>query len=340
MDNLCHSLVGAALAEAGLKKRTALATATLVIGANLPDVDGLAYAWGPVTALGFRRGWTHGILALALWPFLLTGAMLAWDRCVRRRRHAAAEPADPRALLFLSAVALLTHPFLDWLNTYGLRWLMPFRDVWYYGDVLFIVDPWIWLALGIGWLGSRYLARRGSPVAERPARTALTVVAIYILLLWGAKLAASDVARKSLGRVGIATGRLMAGPVAVNPFRRQIVAEAGDRYALATVDWLRRPVFALDIPPFVNRNESPEIRLAVESTYEGRIFLHWARFPFYQVGPVENGRMRITVLDARYRLRPGGRGIGILTVEVPAPHGPAGYNPGEGGSHVEQTTPH
>ena len=28
MDNLCHSLVGAALSEAGLKKRTALATAT------------------------------------------------------------------------------------------------------------------------------------------------------------------------------------------------------------------------------------------------------------------------------------------------------------------------
>ena len=68
MDNLCHTLVGAALAQAGLKKKTALATAALVIGANLPDVDVLAYAWGPDTALGFRRGWTHGLLALALWP--------------------------------------------------------------------------------------------------------------------------------------------------------------------------------------------------------------------------------------------------------------------------------
>ncbi|MFY9824726.1 MAG: metal-dependent hydrolase [Thermoanaerobaculia bacterium] len=318
MDPLCHSLIGAALAEAGLKKRTALATATLLIGANLPDVDVLAYAWGSAMALGFRRGWTHGILALALWPFILTGAMLAWDRFVRRRRHAAAEPADPRALLFLSAVAILSHPFLDWLNTYGLRWLMPFRDVWYHGDVLFIVDPWIWLALGIGWLGSLLLARRGSSAAERPARAALILVAVYILCLGGAKLAASGVARQSLAGQGIAAGRLMAGPVAVNPFRRQIVAEAGDRYALATVDWLRRPVFAPAAPPFVNRNESPEVRQAVESTREGRIFLRWARFPFYQVRPGENGRMRITVLDARYRLTPG-RGIGTLTVEVPVP---------------------
>ena len=85
MDNLCHSLVGAALSRAGLGRRTALATATLVIGANLPDVDVFAYAWGADTALGFRRGWTHGVLALALWPFVLTGILMAWDRLVRRR---------------------------------------------------------------------------------------------------------------------------------------------------------------------------------------------------------------------------------------------------------------
>ena len=44
MDNLCHTLVGAALGKAGLQKRTPLATAALLIGANLPDVDVLAYA--------------------------------------------------------------------------------------------------------------------------------------------------------------------------------------------------------------------------------------------------------------------------------------------------------
>jgi inner membrane protein len=167
MDNLCHTLVGAVLAETGLKRRTPLATAVLVIGANLADVDVLAYAWGPDVALGFRRGWTHGVLALAVGPFLLTGLLLAWDRLVRRRRHPDAGPADPKALLLLSAIALLTHPFLDWLNTYGLRWLMPFRDVWYYGDVLFIVDPWLWLALGSN---ARYALRPrrgiGSVVVE------------------------------------------------------------------------------------------------------------------------------------------------------------------------------
>ena len=40
MDNLAHTLAGLALAEAGLKRRTALGAATHVIGANLPDADG------------------------------------------------------------------------------------------------------------------------------------------------------------------------------------------------------------------------------------------------------------------------------------------------------------
>jgi inner membrane protein len=318
MDNLCHSLVGAALAEAGLKKRTALATATLVIGANLPDVDVLAYAWGSDAALGFRRGWTHGVLALALWPFVLTGIMLAWDRLVRRRRHPDAEPAHAGALLLLSTVSILTHPFLDWLNTYGLRWLMPFRDVWYYGDVLFIVDPWIWLALGIGWLWSRRRSRPGSPSPERPARTALALVAVYILFLWGVKLASADLARKSLGEKGIVPGRLMAGPLAVTPLRRQIVAESGDRYVLGTVDWLHEPRFIPGAPPFVARNEDPSIRKAIESTYEGGIFLHWARYPFYQIEVGEGGRTRVSIMDARYTINPG-TGFGRLTLELPVP---------------------
>ena len=75
MDPICHTLVGAALAEAGLKHRTRYATATLLIGANLPDVDVLSYAFGGgLTALAFRRGWTHGVLALAVLPVVLAGS--------------------------------------------------------------------------------------------------------------------------------------------------------------------------------------------------------------------------------------------------------------------------
>ena len=39
MDNLTHSLVGAAFGQMGLKKKTGLAVPALILGANLPDID-------------------------------------------------------------------------------------------------------------------------------------------------------------------------------------------------------------------------------------------------------------------------------------------------------------
>ena len=64
MDPLTHTLVGASLASSKLGEKTRYATAALVIGANLPDIDVLSYFAGGDAALGFRRGWTHGVLAL------------------------------------------------------------------------------------------------------------------------------------------------------------------------------------------------------------------------------------------------------------------------------------
>src|SRR5690606_37889478 len=124
---------------------TPLATAALVLGANAADVDIVAALFGGDAALHYRRGWTHGVLALAVLPVVQTGALLAFDRAVRRRRRPDAPPARVRPLFALSLLAVLTHPVLDWLNTYGVRLLMPFDGTWFYGDALFIVDPWLWL---------------------------------------------------------------------------------------------------------------------------------------------------------------------------------------------------
>ncbi len=148
LDNLTHGLVGAALGKAGGERVTPLATATLVIAANAPDIDVFSYVKGEYFALSFRRGITHGWPAMLLLPFVVTAVMLAWDRWMRRRRNPSAEPARPTPLLALAAVGVATHPALDWMNTYGMRWGLPFDGSWSYGDALFIIDPWIWLVLG------------------------------------------------------------------------------------------------------------------------------------------------------------------------------------------------
>ena len=67
MDNLCHSLAGAALADAGLKRYTARGMSTLIIASNLPDIDVAVFATDTL-AMSFRRGWTHGVLAMGVLP--------------------------------------------------------------------------------------------------------------------------------------------------------------------------------------------------------------------------------------------------------------------------------
>jgi len=141
-------MTGAALSATGLRRTTPLATATLVLAANAPDVDIVTQAFGSYTALAWRRGLTHGVPALLLLPFLVTGVILAGDHVIRRRLHPGAPPASSRRILALAFLGVWSHPALDWLNTYGMRWWMPANGEWSYGDSLFIVDPWLWLLLG------------------------------------------------------------------------------------------------------------------------------------------------------------------------------------------------
>ncbi len=148
MDPFAHTFMGASIAASGLRKYAPLATAALVLGANAPDIDIAVAFRGDYSGLAHRRGWTHGILAWLLLPFMVTGLLLAWDKLVRRRRNTGLDPARAGSLLMLSGIGVLSHPALDWLNNYGIRLLMPFDGRWFYGDALFIIDPWVWLALG------------------------------------------------------------------------------------------------------------------------------------------------------------------------------------------------
>ena len=57
MDNLTHSLAGALLGQAGLKRLSGRSMPTLIIAANLPDIDALTTLLG-TPSLALRRGLT------------------------------------------------------------------------------------------------------------------------------------------------------------------------------------------------------------------------------------------------------------------------------------------
>ena len=271
MDNLTHTLVGAALAEAGLKKRTPLGAATLMIGANFPDIDVLALFLPG--SIDLRRGVTHGFLALAILPFVLAWLMQSYDRNVRRKRDPAATPADFRQLTILSALAIWTHPTLDYMNTYGMRWLMPFVNKWFYADGLFIVDIYLLIILGAGVWWSRRVQR------TRPARVALAGLAGYVVMMLGI----TTIGRAQLLRLSPGS-RVMLGPVAVAPWIRSVIADEGQHYLIG--HWSLFSGFVEEGSGRIPKQEFQADREAIiraRAHPEARPFLRWSRFPRYSV---------------------------------------------------------
>jgi inner membrane protein len=299
MDNLCHTLIGAALGEAGLKRRTPLATATLLVGANLPDVDAVTYVFsdGPA-ALAFRRGWTHGVLAMAVLPAALAATMVAWDRYVRRRRRRNKPPARFGPLLLLAIVSVISHPLLDFLNTYGVRFLHPFSNRWFYGDTLFIVDLWVWIALAAGVVFSRLRDRRKRSRADGPARIALAAVAAYVLLMMGSSFVGRRIVRRTAAEEGIvASGRVLVAPLPIVPTWRMALVEEPGGYRLGSLRWMPQPRVRFDDLRPVN-DDDPAVA-AARRLRPFRLFHVWARFPHYEVRR-EPGFAVVEARDARY----------------------------------------
>src|SRR5215831_12243905 len=85
MANLTHTLYGLALAKTGLQRVTPYATLTLIVGANLPDVDLLSLFWGQINYLHYHRTATHSLVG-AVFGSLLLASLVYWlgNRVLRR----------------------------------------------------------------------------------------------------------------------------------------------------------------------------------------------------------------------------------------------------------------
>ena len=195
MDNVTHALAGGLLAAASIvlvERRTRRpvstgfrrAAATLgVVAAELPDAD-LLYA-GPMMGMGklgyllHHRGHTHTVL------FAVAAALLAWGAVLLARRRSR-DPVERRALLSVALVGTLSHLALDFTNSYGVHPFWPVNDAWFYGDAVFIIEPWLWIVA----LPALWVVFRG-----RVSRTLFALALVAILAAsWTLGQVARDVA--------------------------------------------------------------------------------------------------------------------------------------------------
>lgn len=167
MDNITHSLVGAAIAQASLQWQQESSPSTQeeaatprqaaawpiflasIFGNNFPDLDLLMM---PFVSQEFgyilhHRGHTHTLVFLPLqWVLMMLGFWLfaRWRKCDW-------SASDWKWISGLSFLGGVVHISMDSWNVYGIHPLWPFDNRWFYGDFVFILEPLFWLVL-VPWL--------------------------------------------------------------------------------------------------------------------------------------------------------------------------------------------
>jgi len=161
MDNLSHSLAGLAVgelvqrslapeADAGAQSvRRRMLLFACWAASNFPDLD-LVFKGLLPPPLGYllhHRGHTHTLLFAVPQALLLIA--LVWLLWPAARRLLKTSAGARKGLLAAVAAGLTLHIAMDYLNSYGVHPFYPFDASWYYGDMLFILEPVFWVAFGV-----------------------------------------------------------------------------------------------------------------------------------------------------------------------------------------------
>lgn len=312
MEPLTHFLTGACMARAGLNRKSALATTTLVLASEASDLDVLNGFGGRVFEFAHHRGITHTFVGVPLVATIVVGVLYAGYRVWHRRDHdrlLTEQPPRWGVLWLLGCLAALSHILLDFTNSYGVRPFMPFSYRWYSWDIVSIAEPVLWvillggliLPLLFGLVDSEIGARARRPRGRAGAMMALILVAAF----WGVRdyehrraVAAMD----AVTYAGQDAVRVSAYPYMLNIFKWYGVAETRSSFHLVDVNSRTPEVDPQDDARVLHKPEETPVTQAAKKSYFGRIYLDWAQYPMTEVEELQPPQYEYLVrfFDLRY----------------------------------------
>jgi inner membrane protein len=296
MDNLTHTLTGLALSRAGLNRWYARPDLVLMLAANIPDIDIVAATGGSFNYFLYHRGLTHAVAmapVMALLPMLFVCAI---SRTMR----------GWVAAYVLSIIGIASHLLLDWTNTYGVRFLLPFSSQWFHLDLNSLMDFWIWAVLTLAFLGPLLGRLVSTEIGAKPSAgrgLALFALAFIPTYDFGRYLIHDRALETLNSRVyqGGPPTRVAAFPISAgNPFEWS--------------GWVERPSFVMrfsmnllaDFDPtdgtIIYKPEPSPVLDAARQAFTVRKFLEFAQYPLWRVTPVADpeGARRVDVRDWRF----------------------------------------
>jgi inner membrane protein len=329
LEPITHFLTGACMGRAGLNRKTALATLTLTLAAEAPDIDVLGRFKGPAFAFAHHRGFTHSFLGVPLVSALVVAFVYAFWRLRGRKTNNPDLPPRWVTLFWLACLAGFSHILLDFTNNYGVRPFWPFSEKWYSWDIVFIVEPVMLVFLILGLVAPPLFGLIDKEIGVRSrgprGRLAATLALIGVVLLWGVRdyeHRRAVNALESRTYNGADPLRVSAYPTWINPFHWSGVVETQTFFAMAPVNSL-----APEVDPEGNldiryKPEETPVTLAAKNSYLGRVYLDWAQYPISEVETLQDspGGYIVHFQDLRYLDIPTAvnrnRGRGVLGASV------------------------
>jgi inner membrane protein len=309
LEPLTHLLTGACMSRVGLNRKTSLATAVLVVSAEIPDVDVLLLLGGPVLGFANHRGFTHTLLGAPFNAALALAVVYGGYRLLLAAGRVPRTPPHWKLLFVYGLLGSLSHMLLDFTNSYGVRPFAPFNNRWYSWDIVHIVEPLILIALIAGLaLPSLFALIQEEVTSHRVAhrgRGGAIFALVCLGLIWFVRDFQHRKAVAALdSRIyqGAEPLRVSAFPYAINPFRWHGVVETEGFYEALPVD-SRSPEIESDGLAITRYKpeETPVIQAAKASDL-GRVYLDWAQYPVLEVEPLDGGQggYRVRFYDLRY----------------------------------------
>jgi len=298
MDNVTHTLTGLMLSRAGFNRLHERATLALMLSANAPDIDIICLLGGPLAYIRYHRGLTH---SLAFGPVMALITVLIV--CAVARKF--------QGVLELYAVCLAgvgSHLLLDWTNTYGVRFFLPFSSEWLHLDLNPLMDLWIIAVLLIAWLMVYIVRMVNAEIGAKPGSgRGLAICALVFFLGY-------DFSKYLLHQQAIAilNSRIYDGSVAT-----RAAAFPDGSNPLVWRGWVETRTFLKQInvnvlgefdPGSGGTFYKPDNQAAIaaaKATAVFKTFLGFDQYPRWTVTPVAEpeGGNRVELLDLRLPFR-------------------------------------
>lgn len=300
------------MGRAGLNRKTALATATLTLAAEAPDLDVVSRFWGSAFALNHHRGFTHSLLGIPIVAVAVVAFVYGIWRLRGRKTRNPNLPPRWGLLFAYACLAGLSHIFLDYTNSYGVRPFWPFNERWYSWDIVYIVEPVILGVLVLGLIVPSLFSLINQEISSRRSgdktprgRVSAILALLAVFACWGVRdyeHRRAVAALESRTYRGADATRVSAYSYPVNPFRWYGVAETSGFFATMDVNSLAPEVDPTGEMQIRYKPEETPMTLAAKKTYLGRVYLSWAQYPITETEELSSDRAAYVVRlrDLRY----------------------------------------